>query len=412
MKAIFIVCMIALLGAMMVTPAAATTWDVYEGDSIQDALNSASDGDTIFVHAGAYSEEIAINKPNITLKGEGADVVILSGTGVGNNIAIGGCSGAAPGCIIEGLTSTNCGCALVLFPNSPNCIFRNNVFDGGSDDGGSVILVDNTTFTNNVVVNTTGAYGAVCLHDCQFSKVVNNIIRDNVGAGILIFSDAGTAANNIISGNNISSNGYGIFAYSAGPGHRIYLNSFVDNGVTATTFGSAAPAVTYWNSTEPITYTHGGSTYTDYLGNYWSSDYTGSDGDGDGIGDTSYVIPDGLGEDYHPLIAGFENYPAPTGAADPDLTPTSIANDSLNAGVPAAITVDVTNIGSAEAGSFNVSLKVEDTVIGSDTVASLGAGSSVPVVFTWTPDAAGSFNLTAIVDSDDAVAERMKRTTD
>ena len=302
-----------------VTPAAATTWDVYEGDSIQDALNSASDGDTIFVHAGAYSEEIAINKPNITLKGEGADVVILSGTGVGNNIAIGGCSGAAPGCIIEGLTSTNCGCALVLFPNSPNCIFRNNVFDGGSDDGGSVILVDNTTFTNNVVVNTTGAYGAVCLHDCQFSKVVNNIIRDNVGAGILIFSDAGTATNNIISGNNISSNGYGIFAYSAGPGHRIYLNSFVDNGVTATTFGSAAPAVTYWNSTEPITYTHGGSTYTDYLGNYWDSDYTGSDGDGDGLGDTSYVIPDGLGEDHRPLMTGFENYLG-EGAVDPNQT--------------------------------------------------------------------------------------------
>jgi subtilase family serine protease len=90
------------------------------------------------------------------------------------------------------------------------------------------------------------------------------------------------------------------------------------------------------------------------------------------------------------------------GAADPDLTPTSIANDSLSAGVPAAITVNVSNIGSADAGSFNVSLKVEDTVIGNDTVASLGAGSSVPVVFTWTPDAAGSFNLTAIVDSDDA----------
>ncbi|MCK5109586.1 MAG: right-handed parallel beta-helix repeat-containing protein, partial [Methanosarcinales archaeon] len=146
--------------------------------------------------------------------------------------------------------------------------------------------------------------------------------------------------------------------------------------------------------------------HTNYLGNYWS-DYSGVDtSPEDGLGDAPYDIPgSATDKDHRPLMEGFENYPASAATEEPDLTPTSIATDSLSAGVPAAITVDVSNIGSAEAGSFNVSLKVEDTVIGSDTVASLGAGSSVPVVFTWTPDAAGSFNLTAIVDSDDAVAE-------
>ena len=42
----------------------------------------------------------------------------------------------------------------------------------------------------------------------------------------------------------------------------------------------------------------------------------------DGIGDTSYVVPDGIDEDYHPLMTKFENYlgaaaPAPTPAGPP-----------------------------------------------------------------------------------------------
>jgi len=326
MRTIYIICMIALLGAIMVTPASATTWHVYPGQSIQAAINNASDGDTVFVHAGIYVEEVAINKPNIMLKGEGADKVILKGTVVtGNNIAIGNIE-AAPGCIVEGFKIINNNYGVTIWGSSPHCIIRNNVFtalDTALDSGAW-----NTTFMNNVVVNTTNDYGAVWLHDCQFSKVVNNTIRDNVGAGIIIYSDIGTAANNTITGNNISSNGYGIFAYYAGSGHRIYLNDFVDNGLTATTFGSTPPSVTYWNSTEPNEYVYNGTTYTNYLGNYWS-DYSGADGDSNGIGDTSYVLPESLGEDYRPLMAKFESYPAPAAAEPPHLVTYTISNRTI-----------------------------------------------------------------------------------
>jgi len=64
-----------------------------------------------------------------------------------------------------------------------------------------------------------------------------------------------------------------------------------------------------WNFTEKIIYTYNGTQYTNYLGNYWS-DYAGSDGNGDGIGDTLYIIDDN--KDEYPLIEQFENYFVPT----------------------------------------------------------------------------------------------------
>ncbi|MCK4347280.1 MAG: hypothetical protein KAW47_01570, partial [Thermoplasmatales archaeon] len=81
----------------------------------------------------------------------------------------------------------------------------------------------------------------------------------------------------------------------------IYLNNFINNNYNAYSEGSSNS----WNSTEKITYVHNGSTYTNYLGNYWD-DYTGSDAGGDGIGSTPYSIDSD--SDIYPLMERFENY--------------------------------------------------------------------------------------------------------
>ena len=51
---------------------AATTFDVFPGDSIQAAINAASPGDKVVVHPGVYHESLLIKKNDIRLWGSGA----------------------------------------------------------------------------------------------------------------------------------------------------------------------------------------------------------------------------------------------------------------------------------------------------------------------------------------------------
>jgi len=376
--------MVALLSAIMVMPASATTIEVNttgwwidpaqfnsSSNPIQAALNKTSDGDTVFVHAGTYvlttechGWQIHVNTQNITLKGEGADCVTLDGNNGEVAIWVGPESygvvglpdvmGAAPGCIVEGFRIINSNLGVDIKVNSPNCIIRNNVFEDISSGAvatkasnttfkGNVMNMEGNndyaiityvpiTFVDNVVSNVTGDYCAVYIrandsiiinntivhNKCSASSsraltireasnciVTDNTIANNNGDGILLWKTS--TANNTIARNNIYANTRcGICLRDAGLGNKIYLNDIVDNPTSVILLGTP-PAVTYWNSTSPIEYTYSGNTYTNYLGNYWS-DYTGSDGDGNGLGDTSYVIPDSLDEDFHPLMVKFEKY--------------------------------------------------------------------------------------------------------
>ena len=431
MKATYIVCVIALIAALVVvTPASATTWYVHEGDSIQAAIDSASLGDTVFVWNGTYSGyDICINKPSITVKGEGADVVIFDGEGTRNVWMPRSTGENASGSLFDGFTVVNSPVGIYVAVNgiAQNCIVKSCVFDFNGSTAAECIQIEadnfsfennavsnaagksvtikgsNCTLKNNVVLNSTHNYLAVFVKNSN-TTIINNTIKGSKGAAISL--DGANSENNVVTKNNITSNTYaGIELYNAGSGNKIYLNDFIDNGKTATTTGKPAPAVTYWNSTEPIEYTYGGTTYTNYLGNYWSTAYSGTDGGGDGIGDTSYTVPDSLGSDHRPLMIGFENYPAPAAAEEPDLTPTSLTSTALYVNHPNTLTATIKNNGTADAGAFNVSLKVDETVIDNETVTSLGAGNSTNVAFTWTPTSAGTSNLTVIADFEDAVAE-------
>lgn len=119
-----------------------------------------------------------------------------------------------------------------------------------------------------------------------YSSSNNSISGNNITANQMGISIQESSYNGI-SGNNITNNGYGIYFSYLTDYNKFYHNNFMNN-------------------TLQVEF-HPQSGYTNFCdneypsgGNYWSN-YTGTDADHDGIGDTPYVI-DANNTDYYPLM--------------------------------------------------------------------------------------------------------------
>jgi parallel beta-helix repeat protein len=125
---------------------------------------------------------------------------------------------------------------------------------------------------NNVSLNVGGG---IQLTETDYGEVYDNLIIQNNGNGLKIYSDSNycTIKNNLIMDNN----GYGLNLGEsvACDYNTIYNNTFIGNNQNALEFT--------WGTNN--------NYYSGTLGNFWD-DYTGVDSDEDGIGDTSYDIPE------------------------------------------------------------------------------------------------------------------------
>lgn len=226
----------------------------------------------------------------------------------GNNVAILLYNASSNNSIIENSVTNNGNGIWSEFNPSPsnyNNIIGNNISEN-TNFGILLRSSSNDLVEGNHIENSEDG---ICLSGsaCQHNTIVDNNIANN-NNGIYL---GGDPKYNNITKNNIANNGRGIYV-SHSSNNTLYQNNFIDNTIqiygTIDEFPeSNAPSANIWSY---------GAT-----GNYWSN-YTGTDSNSDGIGDTPHIINEN-NQDPYPHI---ETAQIPE---SPSLTPILLAFATL-----------------------------------------------------------------------------------
>lgn len=153
--------------------------------SIQEAIDNAVGGDTIFVSSGTYSENVVVNK-TVSLVGENSQNTIVDGGNITSTITV-----TVDGVLVTGFKVTN---GSSEYPNSG--VFLDNAEDS--------IITGNDVSGNN-------GHGVFAMWGSN-NSILHNFVTHNGEPGIRI---DGTEAHATVANNTIEHNEHGVFLYSA-----------------------------------------------------------------------------------------------------------------------------------------------------------------------------------------------------
>jgi len=200
-----------------------------------------------------------------------------------------------------------------------NNIYGNNLRGTETPNNGRAIYLTGSTSNsihgNSITESETAIYSQ---SDMRESIYENEIKGCNVGISL-----SGSSEYSIF-GNNITDSQCGVSIYAAASNNAFYNNNFVNNKVQAS---ESHETLFYWeyaysvNNTWDSGYPSGG--------NYWS-DYNGTDDNGDGIGDTPYIVFENM-TDHYPLMKpiAFDTTPPAVSIISPENKTYAINNIPL-----------------------------------------------------------------------------------
>jgi len=290
--------------------------------AIQEAVDSAQNGDKILVFPGVYRENVRVNKEltitsNSSLTGDELNRTYVFGADPdndvfsinSNNVIIedffvsGGPSGTGQsevGISLKGAKN----CSLIN-----NAVIMNNIgillsgAQGNSltgnlislgNDGVSLVNSQGNLLSNNLVL-TNG-------NGITLNSSINNIIDNNTAGSNSIGIYMESASGNTFSHNLISKNDYGVSG-QASQSNYLTNNSLYINGIGMELNRSSKNAIFANEFVNFINAIDDGNNVwnSSSAGNYWNN-YNGTDA-GNGIGNTPYYINATTGiADYMPLI--------------------------------------------------------------------------------------------------------------
>ncbi len=239
-----------------------------DSTSIQDAIDSASDGDAICVLEGTYYENVLLSATNLALTAlSGPEVTIIDGGGVGSALEFAYGDTSA----VQGFTITNgigslfdpdndgaldaCGGGVFVDASTPTMI--DVIVTGNQADDGGGIYVNNASLdiSDSVVTGNqaVGYGGGVRLRHSEDVVLDGVVVSDNsarTGGGLSFYDSDGSLIDCEVAGNAADNNGGGLYigsesdlelaggtvegnsAVALGGGVRVYQADAIITGAT------------------------------------------------------------------------------------------------------------------------------------------------------------------------------------
>ena len=263
-------------------------WKLDHFVSIVKAVNAVRENGGCFIFSGVYKENVELNK-EIMVTGENENTAMVEGE-EGNAFLI-----SAENVIIQHMGVKNCwddaGIAILdanakisscrvlssyygIFVNAEDATIEKSTIKENSFIGIWALESDGIVIKECII---EGNNDGILLQETNYGSIEECTIFSNSYAGIRMEQ----SLENIIYSCVMEGNIYGIYSHSS-YANTIFFNDFIKN--------------------ENHAYDDGQNSYDNgSIGNYWD-DYTGTDENRDGIGDTPYYIEGNGNIDEYPLI--------------------------------------------------------------------------------------------------------------